>query len=113
MLLLRAAPLKQPELGELHDRLVQAQVWLGNLREAASAAERKLETCPLLTPTDFLRSASIRAQLGETEKAVALARRGLAVFPQFPRLLTVLSELETSHDADLESPLLSGAKKAL
>jgi tetratricopeptide (TPR) repeat protein len=113
MFLLRAAPLKQPELAELHDRLVQAQVWLGNLREAASAAERKLDTCPLLMPADFLRSASIRAQLGETDRAVALVRRGLAVFPQFPRLLTVLSELEISHDADLESPLLSGAKKAL
>ena len=36
------------------------------------------------------------AQLGEIERAVALTRRGLAAFPQFPRLLAVLSELESS-----------------
>ena len=112
LLLLRAAPLKLPELGELHDRLVQACVWLGNLTEAAAAAEWKLDACPLLTPADFLRSASIRAQLGETGRAVALARRGLAAFPQFPRLLTVLSELELSQNVQLASPLLSGTQKA-
>jgi len=112
MLLLRAAPLKQPELAELHDRLIQAHVWLGNLAEAASAAESKLDKCPLLTPADFLRPASIRAQLGETERARKLAQRGLAVFPQFPRLLSVLSELDASQNAPPTSPLLSNAGKA-
>jgi tetratricopeptide (TPR) repeat protein len=111
LFLLRTAPLKHPELGELHDRLVQAHVWLGNLTEAASAAERKLDTCPLLTPADFLRPASIRAQLGETGRAVALARRGLAMFPEFPRLLSVLSELEVPQNVQLASPLISGVKK--
>ena len=112
MLLLRAAPLKQPELAELHDRLIQAHVWLGNLAEAASAAESKLDTCPLLTPADFLRPASIRAQLGEIERAKILARRGLALFPHFPRLLSVLSELEAPQNAPPTSPLLSNAGKA-
>ena len=112
MLLLRAAPLKQPELAELHDRLIQAHVWLGNLAEAASAAESKLDTCPLLTPADFLRPASIRAQLGEIERAKILARRGLAAFPHFPRLLSVLSELEAPQNAPPTSPLLSNAGKA-
>ncbi|HEX4075537.1 MAG TPA: tetratricopeptide repeat protein [Candidatus Acidoferrales bacterium] len=105
--LLRAAPKRQPELPELHDRLIQAHVWLGNLAEAAVAAEQKLDECPLLTPTDFLRAASIRAQLGETQRAVALAQRGLAVFPQFPRLLAVLAELEVSQNHVSASPLPS------
>jgi len=111
LFLLRAGPLKQPELGEVHDRLIQALVWLGDLTEAATAAEQKLDACPLLAPADFLRPASIRAQLGETERAVALAQRGLAAFPQFPRLLTVLSELEASHNPRPASPLLLGAGK--
>lgn len=106
ILLLRAAPAKQPELAELYDRLIQAHVWLGNLAEAASAAERKLDKCQLLTPTDFLRAASIRAQTGETEQAIALAQRGLAAFAQFPRLLAVLAELEVSQNHVSASPLL-------
>lgn len=101
MPLLRAAPQKQPELAELYDRLIQAHVWLGNLAEAASAAEQKLDKCPLLTPVDFLRAASIRAQLGEKERAITLAQRGLAVFPQFPRLLAVLSELQSPQNEQL------------
>lgn len=111
LLLLRAAPLKQPDLAELHDRLIQALVWLDNLPEAASAAEQKLEKCPLLTPADFARPASIRAQLGETERAILLAQRGLAVFPQFPRLLAVLSELEVSQKTQRASSVLSSAEK--
>ena len=99
--LLRAAPGKQPGLPELHDRLVQAFVWLGELADAADAAERKLENCPVLTPSDFLRPASIRAQLGEIRRAADLAQRGLAVFPQFPRLLAVLDELQKPPDQRL------------
>lgn len=108
MFLLRGAPAKQPEMGELHDRLVQAFVWLSDLAEAAAAAERKLEKCSVLTPSDFLRPASIRAQLGETERAVSLAKRGLAAFPQFPRLLTILAELQRSQNEHLpDTRLLS------
>ena len=113
MPLLSAAPFKQPELGELYDRLIQAHVFLENLPEAASAAEQKLDKCPVLTPADFSRCASIRAQLGETDRALALTRRGLAIFPQFPRLLAVLSELERPQNESLqERELLSGTEKS-
>lgn len=107
MCLLSAARFKQPELAELYDRLVQAHVFLENLPEAASAAEQKLDNCPLLTPADFLRGASIRAQLGEIERAATLARRGLEIFPQFPRLLAVLGELEGPQNNSLEEPELA------
>ncbi|HUA01668.1 MAG TPA: tetratricopeptide repeat protein [Candidatus Aquilonibacter sp.] len=92
--LLREAPVKQPELTDLHDRLVQAWVWLEKLPAAAEASEQKLDTCPVLTPQDFLRAASIRAKLGETARAISVAERGLAIFAEFPRLKTLLSELQ-------------------
>jgi tetratricopeptide (TPR) repeat protein len=112
MSLLSAAPFRQPEIGELYDRLVQAHVYLENLPEAASAAEKKLDKCPVLVPADFLRCVSIRAQLGEIERAVALTRRGLEIFPQFPRLLAVLSELESPQNDSLqERDLLSRTGK--
>ncbi|HTX16257.1 MAG TPA: glycosyltransferase [Candidatus Baltobacteraceae bacterium] len=95
--LLAAAPAKQPELPELYDRLVQAHVFLGSLKDAAETAERKLDKCPILVPADFLRAASIRAKLGENGPAVALAERGLAVFPGFPRLQAVLAELQAQQ----------------
>jgi tetratricopeptide (TPR) repeat protein len=105
MLLVQSAPAKQPGLADLYDRLVQAHVFTGNLQDAAQAAEQKLDKCPILTPPDFLRAASIRAKLGQNERAVELTERGLALFPGFPRLQAVLAELQAQQNESVAQPV--------
>jgi tetratricopeptide (TPR) repeat protein len=99
--LLERAAHKEPELADLHDRLIQAHVWLDRIADAATAAEQKLARCSLLTPADFLRAASIRARLGENPRAMALLERGLAIFPGFPRLQAAISEMQQSETREL------------
>ena len=89
---LRRAIERQPELPELHDRLIVTNVWLGRLEQAAVAAERKLEAVEP-HPDQFLRAASIRARMGQNERAAGLLRRGLGLFPQAERLRQCLAEL--------------------
>ena len=102
ILLLRAAPAKQPELAELYDRLIQAHVWLSDLAEAASAAERKLDKCQLLTPTDFLRASKHpRADRRNGASHSSRPAGPQPHLPQFPRLLAVLAELEVSQNERL------------
>ena len=98
---LRRAVAHQPELSEVHDRLILASVWLGRLKEAASAAEMKLETVAP-RPDHFLRAASIQAQLGDQRKAEELLRRGLCHFPQAEKLLQGLKEVEFKCEATAE-----------
>ena len=82
---LRHAVEQAPQTGEIHDRLIQACVWLNLVEEAADAADHKLAvTAP--DPGSFLRAASIHAQLQRWDKAAAILRAGLSLFPQVERL---------------------------
>jgi tetratricopeptide (TPR) repeat protein len=89
---LRKAIARENGLGELHDRLIVACVWLNFKSDAAAAAEAKLA---LTKPTerDFLRAASIHAQLHNFPRAAELLKIGLSRFPQSEKLCTALVEV--------------------
>jgi Flp pilus assembly protein TadD len=80
---------------ELHDRLIVVEAWLDHLPEAAEAAERKLAAVSP-RPEDFLRAASIRGQMKDWQRASALLRLGLIIFPDSEPLRVSLSSIETS-----------------
>ncbi len=89
---LRRAVVQAARLREVHDRLVQALVWLDRPAEAADAAEAKLAAIEP-SATDYLRAASIRVHLGDRAKAVALLQEGLNRFPNSWRLEQVAASL--------------------
>lgn len=90
---LRNAVAEDPRLPELHDRLIVACVWLNLHGEAAVAAEEKLtQTDP--TDKDFLRAASICAQLPDFHRCAELLKSGLARFPQSEKLRLAAAEIE-------------------
>jgi tetratricopeptide (TPR) repeat protein len=89
---LRKAISREPAVPELHDRLIAASVWLNQPREAALAAENKLlQTRP--TETDYLRAASIHAQLKDMARAAELLRTSISQFPNSERLRMALAEI--------------------
>ena len=90
---LRRAIRSEPANPELHDRLITVEVWLEHLREGAEAAERKIrQVAP--QSRDYLRAASIRAQLKEWERAAKILREGLARFPNCEALRANLKSVE-------------------
>jgi tetratricopeptide (TPR) repeat protein len=89
---LRHAVEQAPRTGEIHDRLIQACVWLNLVEEAAEAADYKLAMTPP-HPESFLRAASIHAQLQRWEKAEAVLRAGLTLFPDVERLQRCFMEV--------------------
>jgi tetratricopeptide (TPR) repeat protein len=91
---LRHAIAQEPANGELHDRLVTVEAWLNHVAAAAEAAEKKL-ACAVKRPEDFLRAASIRAQLREWNRASEILRDGLKTFPDSESLRTNLCKAET------------------
>jgi glycosyltransferase involved in cell wall biosynthesis len=84
--LLREALALRPAAPELHDRLIVALVWLGNLEEAAAAAEAKLAAVVHPSASDFLRAASLCAQRQDAPRAAAMLKGGLRVYPGDLRL---------------------------
>ncbi|MGH9378490.1 MAG: tetratricopeptide repeat protein, partial [Terriglobia bacterium] len=84
---------REPQSPELHDRLIAAWVWLGQVQEAARAAERKLSMVEL-RPEFFLRAASLYAQIQGWQRAAALVREGLARFPDDENLRRAAAEVE-------------------
>jgi len=95
---LRRAVEEAPKLAEVHDRLIQACVWLNLLDEAAAAADRKLAAVDP-DPPSFLRAASIHAQMLNWEKAGEILRSGLHQFPKVERLRRFLVEVEAAQAA--------------
>ena len=91
----RKAIAMEPGTAELHDRLITACVWLNRTREAAEAAEAKLaRTNP--TETDFLRAASIYAQIPDMARAAEILNSGLVQFPQSEKLRAGLAEVHSA-----------------
>jgi tetratricopeptide (TPR) repeat protein len=92
---MRAAIAREPAFAEFHDRLIAACVWLNRPADAAEAAEAKLrETSP--GETDFLRAASIHAQIQQLTRAGEILRAGLERFPQSEKLQAGLAEIASS-----------------
>jgi tetratricopeptide (TPR) repeat protein len=93
---LRKAVAREPESAELHDRLITACVWLNRPRDAAAAADAKLREATA-AETDYLRAASIYAQLRELRRAAEILNSGLAQFPDSTKLRAGLAEIASSH----------------
>ena len=99
---LRRAVTQAPALAEVHDRLIQALVWLDRPSEAAAAAEAKLAAVDPAA-SDYIRAASIRAHLGETFKVREILRAGLDRFPRSEKLQAAASEWNVDVPAFLSS----------
>lgn len=94
---IRGAVEREPETAELYDRLTAACAWLGRLPEAADVAETKLKRTAL-QPGQYLRTASLRAQLGQWPQVITLLREGLSHFPHAVKLQAALAEARM-HDS--------------
>jgi tetratricopeptide (TPR) repeat protein len=85
---------KEPANPELYDRLISVQVWLKDLSAAAFTAERKLSSV-VARAEDFLRAASIRAQMKDWTHAATILGDGVREFPDYEPLRTNLFKIET------------------
>jgi glycosyltransferase involved in cell wall biosynthesis len=93
---LHRAIARQPGAAELHDHLIAANVWLNRPRGAAAAADEKLaRTDP--NETDFMRAASIYAQLQDFPRAAELLKTGLSRFPNSDKLRAALAEIARQY----------------
>jgi glycosyltransferase involved in cell wall biosynthesis len=90
---IRASVQTQPLQPELHDRLILSFVWLGRVLEAAEAAERKLQSVRLPRPGDFMRTATLWANLGEWKRSAAVLHVGSVIYPNNEVLKQALTEL--------------------
>jgi len=90
---IRRAIEAEPSNPDLYDRLVMIEVWLNHLSEAAAAAEKKLAAV-IPRAEDFLRAASILAQMKDWQKTGEILQRGLDVFPASEALRANLGKLE-------------------
>jgi len=84
---------REPANPELHDRLIMVEVWLNRLPDAAKAAEAKL-TAVSACSEDFLRAASIRAQMSDWSRAAEILRQGSATHPDSEPLRKNLAKVE-------------------
>ncbi|HWF40010.1 MAG TPA: tetratricopeptide repeat protein [Candidatus Acidoferrales bacterium] len=95
----RAAVQKRPDLGDLHDRLIQLLVWLKRFPEAAEAAENKLRAVSGTSAADFVRAASLWNQSGNLGRAIAILHVGLQIHPGDSLLEQSLTEMHRSDEA--------------
>ncbi len=93
---LRSALAAKPRDAELHEGLVLSLVSLDRIEESAEAAERKLKAVPNLLAGDYLRAASLWAQVRNWGRVSKVLERGLLAFPNDGNLSRALGE---SRDA--------------
>lgn len=114
---LQSAIGREPENADLHDRLIAAHVWLGELGKAAEAAEAKLGRVKPQAES-FLRAASLRAQLQDWHRTLVLVRLGLDAFPDDAKLKEARAEAlaraaaaqtESKGDAEFRAGLFDSA----
>jgi len=106
---LQACLASSPDTPELYEGLILSYVFLDKIREAAETAERKVHMISHLYAGDYLRAASLWAQLNDLPRALALLQEGLCAHPGNPDLLNAFKEvcqgpasggLENSHSAE-------------
>ena len=90
---LQAALSSNPQVAELHEGLILILVFLNRIEEAARAAEEKLDLISGLLPGDYLRCASLWAQVLEWRRSARAVERGLLAYPGNPQLTRVLEEV--------------------
>jgi tetratricopeptide (TPR) repeat protein len=96
---------REPRFGELYDILTMAAVWMGKPALAAETAERRLVAVGP-TAEGFLRAASIRARLGEWQRAAELLQAGCERFPDASKLRLAWSELQ-QRQPEISPPVIS------
>ena len=82
-----------PQVPELHESLILALVFLNRIEEAAQAADIKLRAIPGLCPGDYVRCASLWAQLQNWPAGARAVELGLAAHPGNPQLTRALEEI--------------------
>ena len=90
---LRGALAETPQLAELHEGLILTLVFLNRIEDAARASEEKLRLVPGLLPGDYLRCASLWAQVRWWPRSACAVEQGLQVFPGNSQLVRVLDEI--------------------
>jgi glycosyltransferase involved in cell wall biosynthesis/Flp pilus assembly protein TadD len=74
-----------------HERLIEAELWLGHFAEAARAAEFAIGRV-VAEPEDFFRGASICSRLRSRSQCLNFLRAGVARFPGSAALRTALAD---------------------
>jgi len=101
---LRAYLAASRQAPELYEGLIASCVFLDRLREAAELADQKLRFIPDLYPGDYLRAASLQAQLREWSRAEAILVQGLSIHPRNKDLQRALNEVtQQTRVASLQS----------
>jgi glycosyltransferase involved in cell wall biosynthesis len=90
---LRAAVSAAGAAPEIHDRLILALVWAGQLRDAAAAADGKLAAIALPQASDFMRAASLWAKSNHWQTAARIVHHGLQQYPNHSGLLHAAQEI--------------------
>lgn len=98
---IRGAVQKRPNLGDLHDRLIQLLVLREQFHEAAEAAENKLRNVSGTSAADFVRTASLWNQSGNLARAIAVLHVGLQVQNGDLLLQQALSELKQRNEGEV------------
>jgi glycosyltransferase involved in cell wall biosynthesis len=90
---LRGALEITPQITELHEGLILGLVFLNRLEEAAQAADEKLRLVQGLLPTDYMRSASLWAQVRDWQRSSRALELGLAAHPGNAQMTRALEEV--------------------
>ena len=90
---LRDALASSPQVPELHEGLILSLVFLNRIQDAARASDEKLRTIPTLNPADYLRSASLWAQLRDWPRSSHALELGLRAYPGNTALTRALDEI--------------------
>jgi len=98
---LREALAVAPQVPELHESLILALVFLNRIDEAARAAQTKLRVIPGLYPGDYVRCASLWAQLRNWPESTRAVELGLEVYPRNPQLTGALEEILRASSATI------------
>jgi tetratricopeptide (TPR) repeat protein len=90
---LRSALALTPRMAELHEGLILALVFLNRVEEAARASDEKLRLVQGLLPADFVRSASLWAQVRNWQHSSQALELGLQAYPGNANLTRALDEI--------------------
>jgi glycosyltransferase involved in cell wall biosynthesis len=84
-----------PEIFEMHDRLIKAYLLMNMMPEAAEEAGRLATEFP--NPLTISRAASIHAHMSQWKHAEEIILRGLQLFPENQELLQAQAEVERGN----------------
>lgn len=90
---LRGALESAPQIAEVHEGLILGLVFLSRLEEAAQAADEKLRLVPGLLASDYVRTASLWAQIRNWQKSSRALESGLIAHPGNVQLTRALEEV--------------------